>query len=85
MTTSTKRSSVVKQAIASGEGVSGGNGAWGATRVWCWVGAARGGAYASGALSVLLPELKDRVRVIVGTSAGGADRGVSGGQLASFR
>ena len=27
-------------------------------------------AYASGALSVLLPELKDRVRVIVGTSAG---------------
>ena len=28
------------------------------------------GAYASGALSVLLPELKDQVRVIVGTSAG---------------
>ncbi len=28
------------------------------------------GAYASGALSVLLPELKDHVRVIVGTSAG---------------
>ncbi len=28
------------------------------------------GAYASGALSVLLPELKDRVSVIVGTSAG---------------
>ena len=28
------------------------------------------GAYAAGALSVLLPELKDRVRVIVGTSAG---------------
>jgi NTE family protein len=28
------------------------------------------GAYAFGALSVLLPELKDQVRVIVGTSAG---------------
>jgi predicted acylesterase/phospholipase RssA len=28
------------------------------------------GAYASGALSVLLRELKDEVRVIVGTSAG---------------
>ena len=28
------------------------------------------GAYASGALSVLLPELKDQVKVIVGTSAG---------------
>jgi NTE family protein len=28
------------------------------------------GAYSSGALSVLLPELKDQVRVIVGTSAG---------------
>jgi NTE family protein len=28
------------------------------------------GAYTSGALSVLLPELKDQVRVIVGTSAG---------------
>ena len=28
------------------------------------------GAYASGALSVLLRELKDQVRVIVGTSAG---------------
>ena len=28
------------------------------------------GAYAVGALSVLLPELKDQVRVIVGTSAG---------------
>jgi NTE family protein len=28
------------------------------------------GAYASGVLSVLLPELKDQVRVIVGTSAG---------------
>jgi NTE family protein len=28
------------------------------------------GAYASGALSVLLPQLKDQVRVIVGTSAG---------------
>ncbi len=28
------------------------------------------GAYASGALSVLLPELKEQVRVIVGTSAG---------------
>jgi NTE family protein len=28
------------------------------------------GAYASGALSVLLPKLKDQVRVIVGTSAG---------------
>ena len=28
------------------------------------------GAYATGALSVLLPELKDQVRVIVGTSAG---------------
>ena len=28
------------------------------------------GAYISGALSVLLPELKDQVRVIVGTSAG---------------
>ena len=28
------------------------------------------GAYAAGALSVLLPELKDQVRVIVGTSAG---------------
>jgi NTE family protein len=28
------------------------------------------GAYASGALSVLLPELKDQVSVIVGTSAG---------------
>ncbi|MGA2927408.1 MAG: patatin-like phospholipase family protein, partial [Solirubrobacteraceae bacterium] len=28
------------------------------------------GAYASGALTVLLPELKDQVSVIVGTSAG---------------
>ncbi len=28
------------------------------------------GAYASGVLSVLLPELKDQVRVVVGTSAG---------------
>ena len=28
------------------------------------------GAYTSGVLSVLLPELKDQVRVIVGTSAG---------------
>ena len=41
------------------------------------------GAYTSGALSVLLPELKEQVRVIVGTSAGGAGRGVSRCQLAS--
>ena len=50
--------------------MSGGNG--GAVRDVGLVlggGGARG-AYASGALSVLLPELKDRVSVIVGTSAG---------------
>ena len=34
------------------------------------------GAYASGALSVLLPELKDQVSVIVGTSAGALIAGI---------
>ncbi len=69
MATSTKRSAVVKQAIARPEGVSGENGAGGDAGLVLGGGGARG-AYASGALSVLLPELKDQVRVIVGTSAG---------------
>jgi NTE family protein len=49
--------------------VSGENGAGGDAGLVLGGGGARG-AYASGALSVLLPELKDQVRVIVGTSAG---------------
>ena len=69
MATSTKRSAGVKQAIARGEGVGGENGAGGGAGLVLGGGGARG-AYASGALSVLLPELKDQVRVIVGTSAG---------------
>ena len=52
-----------------GEGVSGQNGAGGDVGLVLGGGGARG-AYTSGALSVLLPELKDQVRVIVGTSAG---------------
>ena len=55
--------------IASGGAVSGENGAGGDAGLVLGGGGARG-AYASGALSVLLPELKDQVRVIVGTSAG---------------
>ena len=57
------------QAIARGEVVSGQNGAGGDVGLVLGGGGARG-AYTSGALSVLLPELKDQVRVIVGTSAG---------------
>jgi NTE family protein len=49
--------------------VSGENGAQRDAGLVLGGGGARG-AYASGALSVLLPELQDRVRVIVGTSAG---------------
>ena len=49
--------------------MSGENGAGGDAGLVLGGGGARG-AYASGALSVLLPELKDQVRVIVGTSAG---------------
>ncbi len=49
--------------------MSGGNGAGGDAGLVLGGGGARG-AYASGALSVLLPELKDQVRVIVGSSAG---------------
>jgi NTE family protein len=49
--------------------VSGENGSGGDVGLVLGGGGARG-AYASGALSVLLPELKDQVRVIVGTSAG---------------
>ena len=45
------------------------NGAGGEVGLVLGGGGARG-AYISGALSVLLPELKDQVRVIVGTSAG---------------
>ena len=45
------------------------NGAGGDVGLVLGGGGARG-AYASGALSVLLPELKDQVSVIVGTSAG---------------
>ena len=45
------------------------NGAGGDAGLVLGGGGARG-AYASGALSVLLPELKEQVRVIVGTSAG---------------
>ena len=52
-----------------GEAVSGENGAGGDAGLVLGGGGARG-AYASGALSVLLRELKDQVRVIVGTSAG---------------
>ena len=53
-----------------GEDVSEENGARGDAGLVLGGGGARG-AYASGALSVLLlPELKDQVRVIVGTSAG---------------
>ena len=51
------------------ETVSGQNGAGGEVGLVLGGGGARG-AYASGVLSVLLPELKDQVRVIVGTSAG---------------
>ena len=57
------------QAIARGEVVSKQNGAGGDVGLVLGGGGARG-AYTSGALSVLLPELKDQVRVIVGTSAG---------------
>jgi NTE family protein len=57
------------QAIARGEVVSGQNGAGGDVGLVLGGGGARG-AYTSGALSVLLPELKEQVRVIVGTSAG---------------
>jgi NTE family protein len=49
--------------------VSGQNGVGGEVGLVLGGGGARG-AYTSGALSVLLPELKDQVRVIVGTSAG---------------
>ena len=49
--------------------MSGQNGAGGDVGLVLGGGGARG-AYTSGALSVLLPELKDQVRVIVGTSAG---------------
>jgi NTE family protein len=49
--------------------VSGQNGAGGDVGLVLGGGGARG-AYTSGALSVLLPGLKDQVRVIVGTSAG---------------
>jgi len=49
--------------------VSGKNGAGCDAGLVLGGGGARG-AYASGALSVLLPELKDQVKVIVGTSAG---------------
>ena len=49
--------------------MSGENGAGGDVGLVLGGGGARG-AYTSGALSVLLPELKDQVRVIVGTSAG---------------
>jgi NTE family protein len=49
--------------------VSGKNGAGCDVGLVLGGGGARG-AYASGALSVLLPELKDQVKVIVGTSAG---------------
>ena len=49
--------------------MSGQNGAGGDAGLVLGGGGARG-AYASGALSVLLPELKDQVKVIVGTSAG---------------
>ena len=55
--------------IARGEVVSGQNDAGGDVGLVLGGGGARG-AYTSGALSVLLPELKDQVRVIVGTSAG---------------
>jgi NTE family protein len=49
--------------------VSGQNDAGGEVGLVLGGGGARG-AYTSGVLSVLLPELKDQVRVIVGTSAG---------------
>ena len=49
--------------------MSGQTGAGGDVGLVLGGGGARG-AYTSGALSVLLPELKDQVRVIVGTSAG---------------
>ena len=49
--------------------MSGQTGAGGEVGLVLGGGGARG-AYTSGALSVLLPELKDQVRVIVGTSAG---------------
>ncbi len=52
-----------------GQAVSRQNGAGGEVGLVLGGGGARG-AYASGVLSVLLPELKDQVRVIVGTSAG---------------
>jgi NTE family protein len=60
---------VVARAIAKGEIVSGQSGAGAEVGLVLGGGGARG-AYTSGALSVLLPELKDQVRVIVGTSAG---------------
>ena len=49
--------------------MSGESGAGGDAGLVLGGGGARG-AYASGVLSVLLPELKDQVSVIVGTSAG---------------
>jgi predicted acylesterase/phospholipase RssA len=55
--------------IGSGDPVREQNGAGGDVGLVLGGGGARG-AYAAGALSVLLPELKDQVSVIVGTSAG---------------
>jgi predicted patatin/cPLA2 family phospholipase len=60
---------VAVRAIAGSEAVSGENGAGGDAGLVLGGGGGRG-AYASGVLSVLLLELKDQVRVIVGTSAG---------------
>ena len=55
--------------IARSGAVSRENGAGAEVGLVLGGGGARG-AYISGVLSVLLPELKDQVRVIVGTSAG---------------
>jgi NTE family protein len=60
---------VAAQAIVRSEVMSGQNGPGPDVGLVLGGGGARG-AYISGALSVLLPELKDQVRVIVGTSAG---------------
>ena len=65
----TRPRGVVAKRSAKGEAVSGENGAGRDVGLVLGGGGARG-AYASGALSVLLPELKDQVSVIVGTSAG---------------
>ena len=54
------------------------------TWVWCRVGGEARGAYATGLLSVLLPELGDQVSMVVGTSAGALSSVYLVAKLASF-